>query len=327
MRLRKQGIGALLALGAAGLMAAPSFAEPYPSKTVTVIVPFPPGGGVDVMIRAVAAELSTKWGKPVVIENKGGAGTLIGAQAVARAAPDGYTLLATIDQTMVANRFLYQKLPYDADKAFLPITLMAESDHMILAHPAVPAKDLRELVALAKREKGKLNFGSFGDGSQPVLVYGMLNKREGLDIAHIPYRGVAPLITATMAGEVQLATASASVAGELLKANRIKALATAGSKRSPQFPDVPTTAEQGYPYLRSSVWYGLFAPAGTQPEIVKKINADVTEILRNPAFAEKHGTSKGLRVVASSPQEFAARIHEDVASTGEMVRAANIKAQ
>jgi tripartite-type tricarboxylate transporter receptor subunit TctC len=327
MRLRKRGIVALLALGAAGLMAVPSFAEPYPSKTVTVIVPFPPGGGVDVMMRAVAAELSTKWGKPVIIENKGGAGTLIGAQAVARAAADGYTLLATIDQTMVANRFLYHKLPYDADKSFLPITLMAESDHMILAHPAVPARDLRELVALAKREKGKLNFGSFGDGSQPVLVYGMLNKREGLDITHIPYRGVAPLITATMAGEVQLATASASVAGELLKAKRIKALATAGSKRSAQFPDVPTTAEQGYPYLRSSVWYGLFAPAGTQPEIVKKINADVTEILRNPAFAEKHGTSKGLRVVASSPQEFSARIREDVASTGEMVRAANIKAQ
>jgi tripartite-type tricarboxylate transporter receptor subunit TctC len=228
---------------------------------------------------------------------------------------------------MVANRFLYQKLPYDADKSFLPITLMAESDHMILAHPAVAARDLRELVALAKREKGKLNFGSFGDGSQPVLVYGMLNKREGLDITHIPYRGVAPLITATMAGEVQLATASASVAGELLKAKRIKALATAGSKRSAQFPDVPTTAEQGYPYLRSSVWYGLFAPAGTQPEIVKKINADVTEILRNPAFAEKHGTSKGLRVVASSPQEFSARIRDDLASTGEMVRAANIKAQ
>jgi tripartite-type tricarboxylate transporter receptor subunit TctC len=323
LNLSKHLIAALLALGAM----APSFADQYPSKAVTVIVPFPPGGGIDVMIRAVAAELSAKWGKPVIIENKGGAGTLIGAEAVARATPDGYTLLATIDQTMVANRFLYQKLPYDADKSFLPITLMAESDHMILANPAVPAKDLRELVALAKREKGKLNFGSFGDGSQPVLVYGLLNKREGLDITHVPYRGVSPLMIATVAGEVQLATASASVAGELLKAKRIKALATAGKTRSPQFPDVPTTAEQGYPYLRSSVWYGLFAPAGTPPEIIKKINADVTAILKTPAFAERNGTSKGLQVVASSPKEFSDRIREDVATTGEMVRAANIKPQ
>jgi tripartite-type tricarboxylate transporter receptor subunit TctC len=323
LNLSKSLVAALLACGAI----APSFADQYPSKTVTVVVPFPPGGGIDVMIRAVAAELSTKWGKPVIIENKGGAGTLIGAEAVARATPDGYTLLATIDQTLVSNRFLYQKLPYDADKSFLPITLMAESDHMILANPAVPAKDLRELVALAKREKGKLNFGSFGDGSQPVLVYGMLNHREGLDITHIPYRGVAPLMTATVAGEVQLATASASVAGEMIKAKRLKPLATAGKKRSPQFPDVPTTAEQGYPYLRSSVWYGLFAPTGTPPEIVKKINADVTEILKKPAFAEKHGTSKGLQVAASGSKEFSDRIREDVASTGEMVRAANIKPQ
>jgi tripartite-type tricarboxylate transporter receptor subunit TctC len=323
MHLSKHLIAALLALG----VTAPSYADPYPSKTVTVVVPFPPGGGVDVMIRAVAAELSTKWGKAVIIENKGGAGTLIGAETVQRAAPDGYTLLATIDQTLVANRFLYQKLPYDPDKSFLPITLMAESDHMILANPEVPAKDLRELVALAKRDKDKLNFGSFGDGSQPVLVFGMLNQREGLNINHVPYRGVAPLMIATVAGEVQLATASASVAGELLKANRIKALATAGKKRSPQFPDVPTTAEQGYPYLRASVWYGLFAPAGTPPEIVKKIHADVTAILKKPAFAQKHGASKGLQVVASTPKEFSDRIREDVATTGEMVRAANIKPQ
>lgn len=323
MALKKTLIGALLALG----MTAAAFADPYPSKMVTIVVPFPPGGGIDVMVRAIAAELTTRWGKPVVIENKGGGGTLIGAEAVARAAPDGHTLLATIDQTMVANRFLYKQLPYDPDKNFAPISLLVESDHMLLANPALPANDLRELVALAKREKGKLNFGSFGDASQPVLVYGMLNKREGLDIVHIPYKGVAPLMTATVAGEVQLATASPGVAGQLLKAHRLKALAIAGKERSPQFPDVPTTAEQGYPYLRSSIWYGLFAPAGTSPAVIKKINADVTDILKNPAFAERQATSRGLRVVAGKPAEFASRIREDVATTEEMVRAANIQPQ
>jgi tripartite-type tricarboxylate transporter receptor subunit TctC len=323
LALKKQLIVALLALG----LALPALADQFPSKIVTIVVPFPPGGGIDVMVRAIAAELSARWGKPVVIENKGGAGTLIGAEAVARAAPDGYTLLATIDQTLVANRFLYRQLPYDPDKSFAPVSLLVESDHMLLANPALAAKDLRELVALARREKGKLNFGSFGDGSQPVLVYGLLNQREGLDIAHIPYKGVAPLMTATVAGEVQLATASPGVAGALLKANRLKALAIAGKQRSPQFPDVPTTAEQGYPYLRSSVWYGLFAPAGTAPELINKINADVTDILKKPAFAERQATSKGLRVVAGKPADFASRIHEDVATTQEMVRAANIQPQ
>jgi tripartite-type tricarboxylate transporter receptor subunit TctC len=323
MTLKKKLIGALLALG----LALPALADQYPSKTVTVIVPFPPGGGIDVMVRAIAAELTTRWGKPVIIENKGGGGTLIGAEAVARAAPDGYTLLATIDQTLIANRFLYKQLPYDPDKSFAPISMLVESDHMLLANPALPANDLHELVALAKREKGKLNFGSFGDGSQPVLLYSLLNQREGLDIAHIPYKGVAPLMTATVAGEVQLATASPGVAGALLKANRLKALAIAGKQRSPQFPEVPTTAEQGYPYLRASVWYGLFAPAGTPPDLINKINADVTDILKAPAFAERQATSKGLRVVAGKPADFAARMREDVTTTQEMVRAANIQPQ
>jgi tripartite-type tricarboxylate transporter receptor subunit TctC len=323
MKLKKQLFAAVFALAAL----APAFAQQFPDKIVTIVVPFPPGGGIDVLMRAVAADLSARWGKPVIIDNKGGAGTLIGAEAVARSKPDGLTLLATIDQTMVSNRFLYKSLPYNPDKSFAPISLMVESDHFLLANPQLPARDLRELVALAKREPGKLNFGSFGEGSQPALVYGLLNKREGLDLMHVPYKGVAQLMTATVGGEVQLATASAGVAGELLKANRLKALAVAGKQRSPQFPDVPTTAEQGYPYLRASIWYGLFAPAGTPPAIVNKINADVTSILRNPAFAEKQATSKGLQIVANKPEEFTARIHEDVISTEEMVRAANIKPQ
>ncbi|HEY8608403.1 MAG TPA: tripartite tricarboxylate transporter substrate binding protein [Noviherbaspirillum sp.] len=313
----------LLSLG----LATSAFAQQFPSQRVTIIVPYAPGGGVDIMIRAVAVELTAKWGQPVVVENKPGAGTLIGADAVARATPDGHTLLATVDQTFVANRFLYKKLPYDPDKSFAPVTLMAESDHFVLAKNSLPANNLRELVDLAKREKGKLNYGSYGGGSQPQLVFSMLNERAGTDILHIPYKGVAPMLTAIVAGEVDLGTGSAGVAGEMLRTKQMKALAIAGQKRSPQFPDVPTTAEMGYPYLQAGVWYGVFAPANTPANIVNKINADITAILKQPSFVEKQGTSRGLSIVANAPKEFAERIRKDTAQTAEMVRAAKIEAE
>ncbi|MDB5824162.1 MAG: tripartite tricarboxylate transporter substrate binding protein [Herminiimonas sp.] len=324
MTSNKFAVAALLGMA---LAASAEAQQAFPNKPVTVIVPYAPGGGVDIMIRAVAAELTQKWGKTVIVENKPGAGTLIGAEFVARAAPDGYTLLATVDQTIVANRFLYKKLPYDPDKSFAPISMMVESDHILIAKNNLPVNDLRELVATAKREKGKLNYGSYGEGSQPMLVYSLLNEREGLDILQVPYKGIAPVMTALIAGEVDMATASAGVAGELLRSKRIKALAIAGKKRSPQFPDVPTTAEQGYPYLRSTVWYGLLGPAAMPPDIVGKINADVTAILKSPGFIERQVTARGLTLVANTPKEFAARIQEDAASTREMVTAAKIVPQ
>lgn len=323
MNRRKLLVAGLLSLG----LAASAFAQQYPSQRVTIVVPYAPGGGVDIMIRAVAAELSVKWGQPVIVENKPGAGTLIGAEAVANAAPDGHTLLATVDQTFVANRFLYKKLSYNPDKSFIPITLMAESDHFLLAKNNLPANNLQELIALAKREKNKLNYGSYGDGSQPQLVYSLLNERAGLDLMHVPYKGVAPMLNALVAGEVDLGTGSAGVAGELLRSKRIKPLAIAGKKRSPQFPDVPTTAEQGYPYLLAAVWYGVFAPANTPANVVSKLNADITAILKNPSFIEKQGTARGLTIVGNSSQEFAARIRDDAAQTEAMVRAARIEPQ
>jgi len=307
--------------------AASALAQQYPDKPVTIVVPYPPGGGVDTMIRAVAAELSKHWGKPVIIDNKAGAGSLIGAEAVHRAKPDGYTLLATVDQTIVANRYLYKKLPYDPDKSFSPITMMAESPHILIAKSDLPANDLKELVALAKREKGKLNYGSYGDGSWPALVYATLNAKQGLDLLHVPYKGVAPMMTAVIGGEVDLATGSASVAGEMIKAKRVKALAIAANKRSSLFPGIPTTTEQGFPELQASIWYGLFAPAGTPPQILEKIQSDVTAILKVAEFAERQGAARGLTVVASTPAEFSERIANDVRSAGEMVRAAKIVPQ
>lgn len=299
--------------------------QDYPSRPVRIIVPFPAGGGVDVLIRSVAAELSKRWGQAVVIDNRGGAGSLIGAEAVARSAPDGYTLMATINQTLTSNRFLYKSLPYDPDKSFAPVALMTTSDQFLIANPSVPAKDLRELVAAVRAKPGTLAYGSFGNGSQPHLVYELLKAKASLDITHVPYKGVAPVMTGLVGGEIQLATGSASVAGELLKAGKIKPLAVAGAKRSTLFPDVPTTAEQGYPQLRAAVWYALVAPAGTPEAVIERIAADVKAILGEPEFARKNATARGLEVNAGGPAELRQAIRDDVAVTREMVQAAGVK--
>jgi len=305
--------------------ALPALAQPFPARTVKFIVPFPPGGGVDIVIRAVAAELTERWKQPVIVENKPGIGSIVGAEAVAKSPADGYTLLATVNQTLTANRFLFKSLPYDPDKSFAPVTIMVRSDQMILAKAALPVKDLRELVALARREPGKLNYGSYGNGSQPQLAFELLNNREKLEIVHIPYKGIAPLLTALSAGEVDLATGSANVAMGLIKGGKVKPLAAAGKDRLAQFPDLPTTAELGFPWLNVSIWYGVFAPAGTPAAIVAKISEDVRAVLRTPAFAERHATSKGLEVVASSPQDVAGVVRDEVAVLAEMVRAARIE--
>lgn len=297
----------------------------YPDKLVRVIVPFPPGGGVDILIRAVAAELSKKWGQPVIVDNKGGAGTLIGADTVARAPADGYTLLATVNQTVTSNRFLYKTLPYDPDRSFAPITEMVESEQLIVANPSVPARNLKEFVALAKRDPKKYPYGSFGIGTQPHLLFALMNKRENTDFMHIPYKGVAQLMTAVVAGEVAVSTGSGSVAGSLIEAGRLKPLAITSKQRSPMFPDVPTAQEQGYGYLNASIWYGLFAPAGTPQPVVDKIYHDVSALLKDPQFAQRNATSRNLRVIASTPREFQAAIQEESVQVGDMVKAAGVK--
>lgn len=317
------------AVGCAMLAAAPgAAAQPggsFPDKPVRVVVPYAPGGGIDILIRAVGKELQAKWGQPVVVDNRAGASGLLGAETVTHAAPDGYTLLASVDPTFTSNRYLYKSLPYDPDRSFEPITMMVRGDNLLLAHPSVPAKDLRELVALARSQPKALSFASYGNGTHPQLVYEYLNKREGIDLLHVPYKGIAPAMLATVAKEVNLSVGSGGVSGEMLRAGRLKALAVAGRNRLPQFPDVPTTAEQGFPYLLSFIWYGLFAPAGTPRAVVEKIQADVAAVLRDKAFAEAQVLSKGLAVVASTPAELSAAIREDSARNAEMIRAAGVQ--
>jgi len=338
MRSRKpgsfQGMRRRFATGLMAALAVAPFAGQvqaqagtYPSELVRIVVPFPPGGGVDILTRAVAAELGKKWKQTVIIENKGGAGSIIGAQQVARAKPDGMTLMATVNQTLVANRFLYKNLAYDPAKDFAPITLMVQSDQMIVGNKDLPFDDLTGLIAMAKKEPKSLNYGSFAMGSQPHLAFELLNQREGLDLLHVPYNGVAPMMTALGGGTVNLTTVSVNVATPLIQAGKIKPIAVAGKQRVPQFPEVKTTAETGQPYLLTSIWYGLFAPTGTPEDVIRKIQGDVKEILSRPEFAESQATSKGLRVVSSTPEELAQTIRDEAELVAGIVKAAGIEPQ
>lgn len=313
----------LLCLGAAAT-SQQAQAQAWPAKPIRIIVPFAPGGGVDVLTRAVAAELSQKWKQPIYIDNKAGAGSVIGADMVAKAAPDGYTLMATVNQTVVGNRFLYKNLPYDPDKSFEPITMMVIADQLLLANSALPANNLKEVLALARKEPGQLAYGSFGLGSQPHLLYETIKAREGVDLLHVPYKGITPNLTALASGEVMLGTGTVAVAMPLITAGKIKPISVAGPRRVPQFPNVPTTVEQGYAYAQTSIWYALFAPAGTPAPIVERIRTDVRAILKDPAFVATQVTSKGLTVVAGDKTQLVNRIHEETQATAEQVKAAGV---
>ena len=301
-----------------------TLAQSFPARPVRIVNPFPAGGGIDAVVRALGVELTAKWGQPVLVENRAGAGGNIGAEAVARSAADGYTLLASVNQAFSANRFLYRSLGYDPDKSFAPVSLMVRNDQFFLAHPSLRARDLREAIELARREPGKLSYGSFGIGSQPHLAFSLINRKQGTDILHVPYKGIAPLMSAVTSGEVMLATGTSGVAGELMKAGKLKGLAIAGKQRSPLFPAVPTTAELGYPELLVSIWFGLFAPAGTPQAIVDRIGDDVRAILKSPAFIERHLAARGYDVVASSAAELSAAIRDETMAVAEMIKAAGV---
>ena len=314
-------VAALLVLASCMANAQPPFA----GKPVRIIVPYPPGGGIDVLARALAPELSQLWGQPAVIENIAGAGGIIGTEKVASAPGDGHTLLMATNPAVVGNRFLYKSLPYDPDRNLAPVIMVLQSGQMAVAHPSLAAGTMKELVDLARRSPGKIAYSSYGNGSQPHLFFESIAKREGVEFLHVPYKGIAPAQTAAVAGEVMLTIASPGQVGAMVKGGRLKALAIGASTRSREFPAVPTTAEAGYPYALSSIWYGMFAPATTPPALVERIARDVASVARRPDFTDKQITSKGLDLVAGTPAEFAAAIKAEVVTTGEMIKAAGVK--
>ena len=322
MTLSRILTAALLALASCLAQAqSPSFA----TRPVRIVVPYPPGGSIDVLARALGPELSALWGQPVVVENVAGAGGIVGTEKVATAPGDGHTLLMGVNPVVVGNRFLFRSLPYDPDRGLAPVSMIAQSGQMAVAHPSVPAGTMKELIDLARKSPGKLTYASYGHGPQPQLYFETIAKREGVEFLHVAYKGIAPATTAVVAGEVMLTIASPGQLGAMVKAGKLKALAIGATTRARDFPSVPTAAEAGFAYAQSSIWFGMFAPGTTPPALVERIHRDVAAIARRADFADKQVTSRGFEVVASSPAEFAAAIKAEVVSTGEMVRAAGVK--
>jgi len=314
-----------LALGASA--AAPlALAQSYPSRPVTLVVPFPPGGGTDTGGRVIAEQLSRRWGQTVIVENKGGAAGQIGADQVAKAKPDGYTLLLGNIGTQAINPSLYAKLPYDPDKAFAPVSLVAELPLVMMVNPAVAAQTPAEFIALARAQAGKLAYSSSGAGGAPHLVAEMFKDQTRSFIVHVPYRGGGPAIADLLAGHVDLSFMTALEASGHIKAGKLRALAVTSDKRLPALPDVPTLAEGALPGFNAISWIGMLAPAGTPPDIVEKIAADLRAVLADEAVRARFAALGGVPR-ATSPQEFAKLIAADRARYAEIIRSRRITSQ
>lgn len=301
-------------------------AQNYPIRPVTLVIPFPPGGGTDTGGRILAEQLSKKWGLPVVVENKGGAAGQIGADWVAKAKPDGYTLLLGNIGTQAINPSLYPKMPYDPDTAFAPISLVAELPLALMVHPAVPAKTATEFIALAKSKPGQLSYSSAGAGGAPHLAAEMFKDQTGTFILHVPYRGGGPAIADLLAGHVQLSFMTVLEASGHIKAGKLRALAVTGDKRVPALPDVPALTEQVLPGFNAISWLGLMAPAGTPVQIIDKISADVRSILADDAVKARYVNLGGVPR-ATSPQELGKMIADDRQRYAQIIRSKKISAE
>jgi len=314
-----------LAAGCAALAGAfPAAAQPYPNKPVRMVIAFPPGGTSDFVGRIVAAKLSEYLGQSIVIDNKPGASGLIGTQDVARAAPDGYTLLlAPSDFTVIPG--LQQKPAYDALKDFAPIGMVLEYSHVLVANPNVAANNAKELIALAKANPGKLNFASGGNGATNHISGEWFKRNAGVDIVHVPYKGNGPAITDLLADRVQLLFTSTGPVEAHLKSGKLKAIAVTGTTRLTSMPDVPTVAENAIPGYQFKLWYGLVAPAGTPKPIVDKLNADLRKTMASPEVREKLASIGGTYNVGS-PDEMASLLKTELANWTKLAADVGIKA-
>jgi tripartite-type tricarboxylate transporter receptor subunit TctC len=314
----------------AGLLAcfaATAQAQSWPAKPVRMVVAYPPGGGIDILARQLADKLTPQWAQPVVVENKPGANTILAADAAAKAVPDGHTILMTSDATFSINPHLYAKLPYDAQRDFMPVTMLVLLQQLLVAHPSLPANSLSELIVLARTRPGTINYASYGSGSQPHLSGEMLKYKAGIDLVHVPYKGISLAVPAVMAGEVQLTFAGIASSMGPIKSGRIKPIAIGGAKRSPLLPEVPTFAELGFPEVETHAWFGLFVPAGSPKDTVARIYRDTKKILDEPEFRQKQLIEKGYEVVGMSPDEFIGYLKKDSETRARAVKISGAKAE
>jgi tripartite-type tricarboxylate transporter receptor subunit TctC len=301
-------------------------AQTWPSKPVRIVVPFPPGGPADLLPRLLGPKLTEIWGQPVVVENKPGAGGNIGMDTVAKAAPDGYTLVVGPNGNLVVNPHLYAKLPYDVTRDFAPITLLATFSNMLVVNPDVPAKTVPELIALAKAKPGTISYGSPGTGSQPHLGGEFLKLMAGIDIVHVPYNGTAPALKDLLGGQITFMFAQTSAALPQIQSGKLRALGVASPRRATLLPEVPTIAEAGLPGFEAVSWYALLAPAGTPKEIVTKVQADLARVLQTPEIREKL-VALGGDPVGNTPEQLVTQLKIESARYADVVKRANIKAE
>jgi tripartite-type tricarboxylate transporter receptor subunit TctC len=326
-----QGLGRVIALLAPALVlatAARAQGEPaasFPRQQVHILVPFAPGGGTDTTARLLAQKLSEKWGQQVIVENRPGGNTVIATQAVAKAAPDGYTLLLA-NSTFAINPILSANLPYDSYKEFVPITTVAGGPFLMVVHPSVPANDLKSMLKILHAGKpGEWNFATVGGSGIGRIVGELFALQSGARLQHIPYKGASQITTDLLAGTVKLTIDPPNTYISHVKAGKLKALAVTGKNRLRSLPDVPTFAEQGMPEFDARTWYGLLAPAGTPSEVVHKISASVNEILALPEMKDKLAALE-LETLPSSPEQFQAYLRTETEKFTRVVKAANIKA-
>jgi tripartite-type tricarboxylate transporter receptor subunit TctC len=298
----------------------------WPQKPVRIIVPFAPGGASDLMPRLVGDKLTGMWGQPVVIENRPGAAGNLGMEVGAKAAPDGYTLLSAPNGNMVVNPHMYSKLAYDVFKDLAPVTRISAVQNVLVVNPEVPAKTLKELIALAKAKPGTLNFASPGNGSQAHVAVELLKLRLGLDMVHVPFQGVGPAVKDLLGGRIQLMVAQVPSALPHIKADKLRALGVASAAPLAALPGVPTiAAEAGLPGFEAVSWYAVMAPAGTPREVIAKIQSDIAKVLQMADVREKLA-GMGAEPSGESPADLAARIKKEYDAWGEVVRKAGIKA-
>ena len=301
-------------------------AQDYPLKPVKLIVPFPPGGGTDILARPIAQKLSEKWGQPVIVENRGGAGGNIGTKAAAEAAPDGYTLIFGVLGTHAVNQSLYANPGFDSTIDFAAITMVANTPNILVVHPSVPVKTMADLIAYAKANPNKLNYASPGNGSPSHLATEIFKSMAGIQITHVPYKGSGPAMADMLGGQTQVWIANAPVVLQHIESGKLRALATTSAKRPAVAAGIPTIAEAGLTGYEADTWYGVFAPAKTPQPILEQLNKDIVAVLNLPDIRQKFA-NEGAEIVADSSASFTQKLRADVAKWKKVIADLNLKAE
>jgi tripartite-type tricarboxylate transporter receptor subunit TctC len=322
----RRTLSALVVAFIAAIASTAAPAQDFPNRAITIIVPQPPGGGTDIISRIIAQQLSVQLGKPVVVENKPGAGTIVGTQAAAKSSPDGYTLLAGLTANMAVNPSLFKTLPYDPVRDFVPVGMMAQFPFVLVVSKNFPAKSVKELIAMAKAKPGSINFASAGNGTGQHLSAELFKLMAGVDMTHVPYRGAAPAYSDVISGRTPVFFDNLASALGQIKGGAVRALGVTGTKRSPLLPDVPTIAEAGVPGYSNYVWFGLWAPKGTPKPVVEKLYAEIRKAVATPSVTERIMKDAGVPM-DTALKDIEPMMKADIAKWADVVKRAHIQVQ